>query len=187
MSSPLGVTSCLAPTTDDLPPTPPTPETLAYSLTLPAAPLSPAVARAATRNVLRVHGLADITDAAVQVVSELAACACRFSPAAEVYLSLRYRDGTLRVVLYDGPPPATPTPTSRRPARRGGGPPCASSAASCVPATGTGASARPGNPAAAPACGPCCPGREPGPTPVMDSPTSDSGPPPRRARTGRGS
>jgi hypothetical protein len=104
MSSPLGVTSCLAPADDDQPPAPPTPETLAYSLTLPAAPLSPAIARAATRSVLHAHGLADITDAAVQVVSELAACACRFSPAAEVYLSLRYRDGTLRVVLYDGHP-----------------------------------------------------------------------------------
>ena len=104
MSSPLGVTSCLAPAPVDLPPAPPTPEALAYSLTLPAAPLSPAIARAATRNVLQAHGLADMTDAAVQVVSELAACAIRFSPAAEVYLSLRYREGTLRVVLYDGHP-----------------------------------------------------------------------------------
>ena len=104
MSSPLGVTACQAPTPVDLPPAPPTPETLAYSLTLPAAPLSAAVARAATRNVLRAHGLADMTDAVVQVVSELVACACRFSSSAEVYLSLRYREGTLRVVLYDGHP-----------------------------------------------------------------------------------
>ncbi|MEU6535304.1 hypothetical protein [Streptomyces sp. NPDC047000] len=45
-----------------------------------------------------------MTDAAVQVVSEPAACAVRFSPAADVYLSLRYRDATLRVVLYDSHP-----------------------------------------------------------------------------------
>lgn len=46
----------------------------------------------------------DVTDAAVQVVSELAACACRFTPATEIYVSLRYRDGALRVILYDGHP-----------------------------------------------------------------------------------
>ncbi|WP_307718344.1 hypothetical protein [Streptomyces sp. JHA26] len=45
-----------------------------------------------------------MTDAAVQVVSELTACACVFAPTAEVYVSLRYRDGALRVVLYDGHP-----------------------------------------------------------------------------------
>ncbi|MDQ1016593.1 hypothetical protein QFZ43_003142 [Streptomyces afghaniensis] len=64
--------------------TPPTPETLAYSLTLPATLQSPAIARAATRTILRAHGLEDVTDAAVQVVSELASCACRFTPTAEV-------------------------------------------------------------------------------------------------------
>ncbi|WP_344605820.1 ATP-binding protein [Streptomyces glaucus] len=98
------VPSCPIPTPTDLPPAPPTPETLAYSLTLPAAPRTPAVARAATRTILRTHALDDVTDAAVQVVSELVSCACRLAPVAEVYLSLRYRDGALRVVLYDGHP-----------------------------------------------------------------------------------
>jgi len=96
--------TCSTPTRADLPSEPPTPETLAYSLTLPAAPQSPSIARVATRVVLRAHGLQDMTDVAVQVVSELAACACRFTPTAEVYVSLRYRDGALRVNLYDGHP-----------------------------------------------------------------------------------
>jgi hypothetical protein len=103
-------TSCQIPSPSaatDLPLTPPTPETLAYSLTLPAAPQSPAIARAATRTILRAHALEEVADAAVQVVSELAACACRFTPSAEVYVSLRYREDTLRVILYDGHPSHT--------------------------------------------------------------------------------
>ncbi|OAH13796.1 sensor histidine kinase [Streptomyces jeddahensis] len=97
------ISSCPSPTPVE-PTTPPTPETLAYSLTLPAAPASPAVARAAARTMLQAHGLQDVTDAAVQVVGELAACACRFTPTAEVYVSLRYREGALRVIVYDGHP-----------------------------------------------------------------------------------
>ena len=85
-------------------PPPPSPDTLAYSLTLPAGPVSSRIARAATRVALQAHGLEDMTEAAVQVVAELAACACRFTPDAEVYVSLRYRDGALRVILYDGHP-----------------------------------------------------------------------------------
>ncbi|WP_317633491.1 ATP-binding protein [Streptomyces sp. HUAS TT20] len=57
-----------------------------------------------TRTILRAHGLTDVTDAAVQVTSELVACACRFAPAADVHVSLRYREDALRVVLYDGHP-----------------------------------------------------------------------------------
>lgn len=72
--------TCSTSTLVDPSPVPPTPETLSYSLTLPAAPQSPAVARAATRTILRAHGLEGMTDAAVQTVSELAACACRFTP-----------------------------------------------------------------------------------------------------------
>ncbi|MFF6880880.1 ATP-binding protein [Streptomyces sp. NPDC012474] len=98
---PASVTTCSSPAT---PSTPPTPETLAYSLTLPAALQTPAIARTATRTILRAHGLEDVTDAAVQVVSELASCACRFTPTTEVYVSLRYREAALRVILYDGHP-----------------------------------------------------------------------------------
>ncbi|MGW1889693.1 ATP-binding protein [Streptomyces sp. NPDC002004] len=96
------VTSC--PVLVDEVPVPPDPEGLAYSLTLPAGLASPGVARAATRVVLARHGLRDMTDAAVQTVAELASCACRFTPTAEVYLSLRYREGALRVILCDGHP-----------------------------------------------------------------------------------
>ncbi|MEU4980936.1 ATP-binding protein [Streptomyces sp. NPDC021969] len=81
---------------------PPSPDTLTYSFTLPAGPASPRVARVATRAVLAGHGLDDMADAVVQVVGELAACACRFTPGDEVYVSLRYREGALRVVFYDG-------------------------------------------------------------------------------------
>ncbi|MEV1079009.1 ATP-binding protein [Streptomyces sp. NPDC050211] len=95
-------TTCSSPT--DLPSTPPIPETLTYSLTLPAALQSPATARAATRTILQAHGLDDVAEAAVQAVSELAACACRFTSATEVYISLRYREGALRVILYDAHP-----------------------------------------------------------------------------------
>ncbi|WP_425540953.1 hypothetical protein [Streptomyces coeruleorubidus] len=70
---PAPATTCSSPTaTAATASTPPTPETLAYSFTLPAALQSPAIARAATRTILRAHGLGDLTDAAVQVVSELA-------------------------------------------------------------------------------------------------------------------
>jgi hypothetical protein len=102
MSAPFA--TCLPTTSTDLPATPPTPETLAYSLTLPAAPSSSAIARMATRTILQAHDLQDVTDAAVQVVSELASCACRFTPADKVYVSLRYRDEALRVILYDDHP-----------------------------------------------------------------------------------
>ncbi|WP_328501773.1 ATP-binding protein [Streptomyces sp. NBC_00457] len=97
-------TTCPPTPGTDLHPIPPTPESLAYSLTLPAAPQSPSIARAATRTILRAHGLEDVAEAAVQAVSELAACACRFTTAAEVYVSLRYREDALRVILYDAHP-----------------------------------------------------------------------------------
>ena len=86
----------------DAPAAPPSPETLAYSFTLSAGPVSSRVARATTRTVLAAHGAEDMTDPAVQVVGELIACAWRFTPGAEVYVSLRYREGALRVILYDG-------------------------------------------------------------------------------------
>ncbi|MFB7500298.1 ATP-binding protein [Streptomyces sp. NPDC056161] len=100
---PAPITTCPPPPAADRPPAHPTPETLAYSFTLPAAPYSPSIIRAATRTILRAHGLEDVTDAAVQVVGELASCACRFTTT-EVYVSLRYRDRALRVTLYDGHP-----------------------------------------------------------------------------------
>ncbi|SDC69106.1 ATP-binding protein [Streptomyces prasinopilosus] len=105
-------------------PAAPVPEALAYSFTLPAQPTSPALARAAAREVLRVHGLADLVDPALLAVSELVAVACRFTASADVYLSLRHRAAALRVIVYDGHPRhthpglATACDTHRRAALR---------------------------------------------------------------------
>ncbi|MFF4487199.1 ATP-binding protein [Streptomyces sp. NPDC001544] len=121
---PANLTSCLVPPSTNLLPTPSTPETLAYSFTLPASPQTAAIARTAVRTILQVHDLGDLTDPAVQVVSELTACACRFTPSAEIYVSLRYRDAALRVSLFDGHPRhinprlATACDTRRRAALR---------------------------------------------------------------------
>ncbi|MEV7014389.1 ATP-binding protein [Streptomyces sp. NPDC093991] len=103
MSATTTVTLCPV-SSDALPATGPTPDTLAYSLTLPAAPASAAMVRAATRTALNLHGLGDVTEAVVQTVSELTACAFRFSSADDIYVSLRHRDATVRVIVYDGHP-----------------------------------------------------------------------------------
>ncbi|WP_149828785.1 sensor histidine kinase [Streptomyces tailanensis] len=52
--------------------------------------------------MLQTYGMRDIVDPAVQVVGELIACAWKFTPDTEAYLSLRYRDSELQLVLYDG-------------------------------------------------------------------------------------
>ncbi|MER5429824.1 ATP-binding protein [Streptomyces sp. NPDC002588] len=84
--------------------TPPFPETLSYSLTLPAALASPSLARAATREALKLHGLHDMLDPALQAVGELTAVAAQFTESPDFYLSLRYRADTLRVIAYDSHP-----------------------------------------------------------------------------------
>ncbi len=83
---------------------PPTAESLTYSFTLSAGPVGPRIARETAKTVLKAHGLADMRDAAVQVVGELAACAWRFTPTPEIYVCLRYREEALRVIVYDGHP-----------------------------------------------------------------------------------
>ncbi|MET7455006.1 ATP-binding protein [Streptomyces sp. NPDC005574] len=85
-------------------PTKPTPETLSYSFTLPAALASSALARAATREVLKAHGLDEIRDPVVQAVGELVATAAQFTESVNFYLSLRYRADTLKVIVYDSHP-----------------------------------------------------------------------------------
>ncbi|CAM5383348.1 hypothetical protein STENM36S_04577 [Streptomyces tendae] len=100
------------------------PETLAYSLTLPAALASAALARATTREVLRAHGLTDILDPALQAVGELTAVASQFTESTNYYLTLRYRFSTLRLIAYDSHPRhtsphlATACDTRRRAALR---------------------------------------------------------------------
>ncbi|WP_371669422.1 ATP-binding protein [Streptomyces sp. NBC_00289] len=105
-------------------PTAPTPETLSYSFTLPAALASSALARATTREVLKAHGLNEILDPALQAVAELAATAAQFTESRNFYLSLRYRADTLKVIVYDSHPRhtqpqlATACDTRRRAALR---------------------------------------------------------------------
>lgn len=134
----------------DRPSAPPVPEALAYSFTLPAAPRSPAIARSATRTILRAHGLDDVMDAAVQVVGELATCSCRLAPSAEVYVSLRYRD--------DAHPRPTRTPGCSRPATPAAGRHSVCWPAWSRPVRGSGASGTRGNRVAGPECGRFSPG-----------------------------
>ncbi|MGW0708825.1 ATP-binding protein [Streptomyces sp. NPDC002643] len=80
------------------------PDHLDYRLTMPLGPLSPRIARDSTRAVLAAYGMRGLLDPTVQIVGELVACAWKFTPDAVAYVSLRYREGHLEVVLYDGHP-----------------------------------------------------------------------------------
>ncbi|MFD6416197.1 ATP-binding protein [Streptomyces sp. NPDC060194] len=87
----------------------PSPDALMCSLTLPGDPHVGSIARAAVRSALHAHGLDDLAPAGVQAVGELVACACLLAPGEALYLSLRYRDATLRLTTYDhAPRPAHP-------------------------------------------------------------------------------
>lgn len=101
MSASPAVSACLV-STDLAEVSPPSPESLVYGFTLPAEAVSSWVARATTRVVLQMHGLEEMADVAVQVVGELTACAFRLGGDGPVYLSLRWWEGELQVVLYDG-------------------------------------------------------------------------------------
>ncbi|MFM9446087.1 ATP-binding protein [Streptomyces acidiscabies] len=87
--------------------TPCLPADLRYSFTLPAGLQTPSVARHTTRAILTIHSLTPMADAAVQTVSELATCACVFTPGQEIYLSLRYRQDALYFTLFDDHPQHT--------------------------------------------------------------------------------
>ncbi|MBB5117342.1 hypothetical protein AF335_02215 [Streptomyces eurocidicus] len=77
------------------------PAGLAYSFTVPAEPRSPAVARRTVRAALYAHGLAEFVDPALQAISELVTCGALFAPGQDLYYSLRWRDGVLRLVNWD--------------------------------------------------------------------------------------
>ncbi len=85
-------------------PRPPRPSTLAYSLTIPGEPHCAAIARTAVRSALRAHHLDPYADLAALVASELISTATRLTPGEDLYLSLRYRDAALRIVLWDQHP-----------------------------------------------------------------------------------
>lgn len=85
-------------------PRPPHPSALACSLTVPGEPHSAAIARTAIRSALHAHGLDPYADLAVLVASELIGTASKLTPGEDLYLSLRYRSGALRLVLWDQHP-----------------------------------------------------------------------------------
>ncbi|MCX5012030.1 ATP-binding protein [Streptomyces sp. NBC_00555] len=84
---------------------PPALDTLACSLTVPGAPYSAQIARAAVRSVLHAYRLDPLAPAAVQVAGELMAAAWHLDPGRSLYLSVRYRDDSLRLTVYDGHAP----------------------------------------------------------------------------------
>lgn len=82
----------------------PSPAALSYSLTLPGEPYSAAVARRAVAEVLRTHRLGGLVPVAAQVTAELMAAGWHSGPGEDLYLSVRYRDGSLRLIVYDAHP-----------------------------------------------------------------------------------
>ncbi|HCA88705.1 MAG TPA: hypothetical protein DEQ61_26545 [Streptomyces sp.] len=76
------------------------PEAWQYSIQLPHDPLGPRIARSTVRVVLAEHGLADLAELAELLTSELATNAFRYS-GGPVSVRLKWRDGTLRVSVWD--------------------------------------------------------------------------------------
>ncbi|MFF7726148.1 ATP-binding protein [Streptomyces sp. NPDC008001] len=77
------------------------PSALSYSFTVPGDPRSATVVRATIRSILRIHALTALEEATLSVAGELVACATRFAPGQDIYHSLRWRDGALRIVNWD--------------------------------------------------------------------------------------
>ncbi|MEU7600438.1 ATP-binding protein [Streptomyces sp. NPDC041003] len=84
---------------------PPALDTLMCSLTIPGEPLSARIARGAVGSVLHAYRLDPLAPAAVQVAGELVAAAWHLDPGRSLYLSVRYRDDSLRLSVYDGHAP----------------------------------------------------------------------------------
>ncbi|WKK22109.1 ATP-binding protein [Streptomyces olivoreticuli] len=84
------------------PPLPP--EKLAYSFTVPGEPEAVGIARDNARTSLRAHGLKDIEIPALQIVGELTAAAAHFAPSQSLYISIRWREGSLRTIVWDPHP-----------------------------------------------------------------------------------
>ncbi|WP_326442156.1 ATP-binding protein [Streptomyces sp. H27-D2] len=83
----------------------PHPGNLAYSLTLPSAVATPAIALEAAELILDIHRMNDLIEPSLLLVCELVSYACRFTGAGEqIYLALRQREDTLRLTVYDTHP-----------------------------------------------------------------------------------
>lgn len=99
----MSITLC-PPTDADPIPVRPSVDNLSYSLGLPGGAYCAGLARVTVRNLLREHGLGDAAPLTELVVSELLACAYRFTPDQDVSLSLRCRYETVRVTVFDRHP-----------------------------------------------------------------------------------
>ncbi|WP_240139326.1 ATP-binding protein [Streptomyces sp. MUM 178J] len=86
------------------PPQVPRPAGLACSITVPGEPHSAAIVRNTVRSALHAHGLAPHADLAQLAVTELVATAAKLTPGEDLYASVRYRAGALRIVLWDQHP-----------------------------------------------------------------------------------
>ncbi|MER7759144.1 ATP-binding protein [Streptomyces sp. NPDC097619] len=107
----LSALPCLTiPAGGTVPAGPPDPQNLFCSLTLPGAPHAARIARGAVTVALHTHGLAPLAAATVQATSELVAAAAKLSPGEDLYLSLRYRTGTVRLTAFDGQAARARTP-----------------------------------------------------------------------------
>lgn len=74
---------------------------LVLSLTLPGDPRSASVGRRAVTAALPTCGFRSHAWPVAQVVGELIAVNAALTPGRDLYLSLRHRDGALRLVLWD--------------------------------------------------------------------------------------
>lgn len=80
------------------------PRGLALSFTLPGDIRSAPIGRTAIGAALKTHGLAPYIWPAALAVAELITVTVRMSPGKELYVSLRYRDDALRLVVWDQHP-----------------------------------------------------------------------------------
>ncbi|MEV4435065.1 ATP-binding protein [Streptomyces sp. NPDC049555] len=93
----------------------PSPATFNYSVGLPGGAYCVRPARTLVRQVLRDHGLAELAELGTFAVSELLAHANSFTPDRGLHLSMRWRFGVLRLVVFDEHPthPASAAPLCR--------------------------------------------------------------------------
>ncbi len=112
--------TCLPDPPGPVPATRPSRANFHYSVGLPGGPYCVRPARTLVRQVLRDHGLADLAELGVSAVSELLAHADNFTPGGGTHLSMRWRFGVLRLVVFDEHPthPAAHAPLCRE-RRRG--------------------------------------------------------------------
>ncbi|MFJ6699314.1 ATP-binding protein [Streptomyces sp. NPDC091272] len=77
---------------------------LALSLTVPGEPRSAGIVRNAVAGALRVHGMERYGVVTALAVTELVAVASGLTSGAELYISLRWREECLRLVVWDQHP-----------------------------------------------------------------------------------